>query len=83
MGETDLTIQYMGMYHANMVRDVVPGLQEVMQQEQAPTDTPETISVPNEHVENKAQNTQQKLAEKLKLMQTMMQDMQLQYAAAP
>ena len=66
-----------------MVREVVAGLQELLQQEQAPTETPETISEQNKHVANAVQITQQKLAIQLQQMKTMMQAMQLQYDAAP
>ena len=39
-----ITIEDAGMHHANMLRNVVTGLQEVLQQEQAPTDIPTIIS---------------------------------------
>ena len=32
------------MHHTGMMREVVAGLQELLQREQAPTETPETIS---------------------------------------
>ena len=34
----DLTVQDAGMHHANMVRDVVAGLQEVLQKEPVPVE---------------------------------------------
>ena len=66
-----------------MVCDVVAGIQEFLQQEQAPTKTPGTISEPNEHVENAVKITQHQVAAQLQNMQKMMQDIQLQYSAAP
>ena len=48
----DLTVEDAGMHHANMVRDAVAGTQEVLQQDQAPTDNPKIISEPVDHVEN-------------------------------
>ena len=53
------------MHHTNMVRDVVAGLQEFMQQEQAPKETTPVVSEPNEYVSKTVQNTQQKLAAQL------------------
>ena len=40
------------MHHTNMVRDVVAGLQEVLQQEQVPTDNTEIIEAPVNHMAN-------------------------------
>ena len=48
----DLTVEDAGMHHSNMVRDVVAGLQEVLQKEQAPTDNPKIISESIDHAEN-------------------------------
>ena len=78
----DLTIQDLGMHNVNILRSVLAGLKEVLQQEKSPIKTPETISEPNEHLENAVQSTQQKLAAQLQQIQIMMQAMQLQYAAA-
>ena len=80
---TDFTIQDAGIHHANTVCNVVAVLQEVLQQEQAPTETPPGISERNEHVANVVQNTKQQLASQLHQMQTMMQAIQLQYSDAP
>ena len=37
---SDLTVEDAGMHHSKMVRNVIAGLQEVLQQEQAPTENP-------------------------------------------
>ena len=79
---TDLIVQDTGMHHSNMVRNVVSGLQEVLQKEKTPTETAPVISEPNYHVANAVQNTQQQLAAQLQHIYTMIQDMQLQYATA-
>ena len=71
------------MHHVNMIRDVVAGMQEFLQQEQYPDNTPENISGPNKHVANKVQITQHQLAAQLHQMHTMIQAMHLQYADAP
>ena len=39
----DITIEDVDMHHANMVHDVVAGLQEVLHQEQVPTENPKVI----------------------------------------
>ena len=46
-----------GMHHANMVRDVVAGLQEILQQEQVLTGNPTVVEAPIYHVANAVQNT--------------------------
>ena len=56
---TEIIVQDAGMHHSNMVDGVVSVLQEVLQQEQAPTKTPETIAEPSEHVANAVKTTQQ------------------------
>ena len=71
------------MHHANMVRNLVAGLQEVLQQEQVPMDNPAVIEEPVDHVANAVQNTQQQLATQLQKMQAIMQAMHMQYAAGP
>ena len=71
------------MHHANTVRSVVAGLQEVLHQDQATTKTLKTLVEPIEHVENLVQTTQQQLVSQMQLMQTIFQDIHLQYAAAP
>ena len=71
------------MHHANMVRDVVEGLQEVLQQEQVPTDNMKVIEAPVHHVAKVVQKTQQQLATRLQKMKATIQAMQLQYSAGP
>ena len=71
------------MHHTNMVRGVVEGVKEVLKQEQALIETPITVLEPHEHVENAVHITQQQLAAQLQKMWTMIQEMQLQYSAAP
>ena len=71
------------MYHANMVRDVVAGLQEVLHQEQVPMENPALIEEPVDHVANQVQKTQKQLATQLQQTQEMIQEMQIQYAAGP
>ena len=55
---SNLTVEYVGMHHANMVRNVVAGLQEALQQEQTQTETPTSVQVPVDHVANAVQSTQ-------------------------
>ena len=62
---SDLAIEESGMHHANIVLNVVTGLQKVLQQEQAPTDNPTIIPEPVDHVVNKVQSTQQQLVTQL------------------
>ena len=62
---------------------MVAVIREVLQQEQAPIDTPDTISEQNEPVENAVQSTHHKLTAQLQLMQKMIQAMQLQYTTTP
>ena len=79
LGETtELTIQDAGVNHANVVPDVVTGLQEVLQQDQHPTKIPKTILEPNNHVANTVQSTHQNLAAQLYQMHTMIPAIQLQ-----
>ena len=63
------------MHHANMVCDVVVGIQKVFQREQSPIETPMTVTEPHKHLENAVQSTHQQLEEKLKHKQTMIQAM--------
>ena len=49
------------MHHSNMVHDVVAGLQEDFQQDQAHTETQTVVQAPVDHVANAVQNTQQQL----------------------
>ena len=55
---SNLTVEDADMHHANMVRDVVAGLQEVLQQEQVSTENLTVIEAPIDHVANVVQNTQ-------------------------
>ena len=48
----DLTVEDSGMHQTNMVCDVVTGLQEVLHQEQVPTENPTVIEAPVNHVAN-------------------------------
>ena len=70
------------MHYADMIRDVVSGFQEVLQQEQELTKNPKIIPEPIDHVANAVQSIQQQLATQLKQIQEMMQTMHMQYAAA-
>ena len=69
------------MHYVNRVRDVAEKLQEVLHQEQSPIKTPVTVQEPQEHVANALQDTQNKIADQLQQMQTMIQALQLQYYA--
>ena len=51
-----LAMQDAGMHHANMVRDVVAVLQEVLQKEQYLTKTPMNAHEPHKHVVNALQD---------------------------
>ena len=48
-----------GMHHTNMVRDVITGLQEALQQEQDPTENTTTVLESIDHVAKSVQITQQ------------------------
>ena len=74
-------MEYASMHHPNMVRDVVAGLQEVLQQEQVPTGNPTVIEEPVDHVANTVQNIQKQLDTQLKKMKAMMKAMVMKYAA--
>ena len=80
---SELTIEDAGMHHANMVREVVAGLQEALKQDQVQTETSTVVQAPVDHVPNAVQNSQQQLATQQQHIQSMMQAMQMQYAAAP
>ena len=71
------------MHNINIVRDVVEGIQELLQQNKYPIETSVTAFEPHKHVANAVQSNQQKLASQLQQMQIMMQAMQLQYATLP
>ena len=66
-----------------MVRDVVAGLQEALQQEQTQTETPTGVQAPVYHVANAVQSTQKQLATQLHKMKEMMQTIQMHYNAVP
>ena len=40
---SNITVEDAGMYHANMVHNVVEGIQEDLQQDQAQTETPKIV----------------------------------------
>ena len=80
---SNLTMEDPDMHHTNMVRNVVAGLQEDLQQEQAPTENAATILEPIDHVENAVQNTQKELFPQLQQMQAVIWAIQMQYYAAP
>ena len=79
----DITVEDAVIHNGNMVRNVVTGLQEVLQQEQVPTETPTFIEEPFNHVANAVQNTHQQLVTNLQQMQAMIQAIHMQYAAGP
>ena len=54
------------MHHANMVRNMVAGLQEFLQKYQAPTENAISVSEPVDYVENALKSTQQQLDTQLK-----------------
>ena len=80
---SDLTVEDAGMHHTNMVRDVVAGLQEALQQYQVQTETLTVVQAPVDHVFNALQKTQQQLAKQLHKMQAVMQAMYMKYDAVP
>ena len=63
------------MHHAIMVRDVVAGLQKILQQEQVLAENPAVIEEPVDHMANAVQNTHQQLATQLQQMYSMTQTM--------
>ena len=65
---SDLIVEDAGMQHANMVKNVVAGIQEALQQEQAQTETQAVMPAPVDHVANVVQNAQQQLATQLQQM---------------
>ena len=72
-----------GMHQKNMARNVIAGLQKVLQQEQVLTENPTVIELPVNHVANAVQNTQKQLATQLKKIQAMVQAMQMKYSSGP
>ena len=71
------------MHHANVVLNVVAGLQEALQQDQVQTDNLMVVQAPVDHVANAVQNTQQQLSTQLQKIQAIMQAMKMKYPAAP
>ena len=49
---SDITIEDAGMNNANMVRNIVEGLQEAFQQEQTQKETSTSVQEPVDHVAN-------------------------------
>ena len=56
------------MHHANMVRNIIAGLQEYFQQDQSQKKNPMVVQAHVDHVENAMQNTQKQLAIQLQRM---------------
>ena len=71
------------MHHANMVIDVVAGLQKALQQDKYQRETLSVMQVYVNHVSNAVKNTQQQLATQLQKMQSMMHALQTQFTAVP
>ena len=59
---SNLNVEDAEMHHANMVRNLVAGLQEFLQQEQVLTENTTVIEAPVDHMDKAVQNTQQQLA---------------------
>ena len=66
-----------------MVHNMVAGLQEFLQKDQASIYNLIVIAEPVDNVTNAVQRTQQQLAKIFQQMQAMMQTIQMKYAAAP
>ena len=49
------------MHHANMMRNVVAGLQEALQQEKSPAENAENVLEPIDNVANTATNKSQQI----------------------
>ena len=79
----DLTIEDAGMHQANTVRNVIVRLQEVLYQEQSPTENATTVLEPVDNMANAVKMTHKQLVMQLHHMQAMMQEMKIQYSAAP
>ena len=56
------------MHHANMVRNIIAGLQEYFQQYQSLKKNPMVVQAHVDNVENAMQNTQKQLAIQLQRM---------------
>ena len=54
---SDLTVEDVGMHHANMVRDVVAKIKEALQQEKTQTETPISVHASVDHVANTVEST--------------------------
>ena len=72
---SDLTIEDSGTHHTVMVRIVVAGIQESLQQEKSLTGNMTTMEEPINHVENAIKSTQKQLATQLQQIQAMLQTM--------
>ena len=80
----DHAVHDVGMHHANMVHGVMEGLQDVLQQEPVQVEAHVVIQEPQvAYMGNSVQNNQHQLAAQLHQIHNMMQEMQLQYSAAP
>ena len=66
-----------------MVRDVVAGLQEALQQDQTQMETPTRVHAPVDHVAKAVQSTQQQLATQLQQMQLTVQTIKINYNEVP
>ena len=81
MRETShITVEDAGIHYSNMVRDVISGLQESLQQDQVHTEILMVVQAPVDYVTNAVQNTQQQLDIHLQQIQAMMQAIQMQYS---
>ena len=80
---TNLTVKDAGMDHTNMVRGVVAGLKEALQQYHTHMETLTSVQAPVDHVTNVVQRTHQQLATQQHKMKSMMQTMQMHYNAVP
>ena len=73
----------MGIHHANMVRDAVAGIHEILQQEPVPVEASGVIQYPQvAHVENCVQYNQHYIADQLQHIQAMVQAVQLHYVVS-
>ena len=76
---SDVTVENAEMHHANMVSDVVAGIDEALQQGKTQTETLTSVQAHVYHVANTVQSTQQQLAKQLQKIQSMMQTIQMHY----
>ena len=80
---SNLTVEDAGMHYFNMVRDVVAGLHEDLQQYQTHKEAPISMQEPMDHVTKLVQNTQQQFATQLQQMQSIMKTTQMHYNTVP